>query len=235
MNFSLPLRLPLRRTRTSIGKRYRRIYRFVRQVLEFALCVAFLPVFLIVMAAIAVAIRLESPGPAIFVQTRIGKGGHRFSMFKFRTMRHDYDPGADREFMKAYVAGRPSRNGSNAGEEHLNKPEHKAHITRVGRILRKTSLDELPQIINVLRGEMSLIGPRPNVTYEVEAYQGWHQERLEVLPGITGLAQVRGRSSLAFNSIVRYDIEYVRKQSPKLDLQILWWTVLQVLSRRGAG
>jgi lipopolysaccharide/colanic/teichoic acid biosynthesis glycosyltransferase len=94
--------------------------------------------------------------------------------------------------------------------------------------LRKTSLDELPQILNVLRGEMSMVGPRPNVAWEVEAYRSWHHERLEVLPGITGLAQVRGRSAISFDHIVRNDIEYVEKQSLALDLKILWWTFVTV-------
>jgi lipopolysaccharide/colanic/teichoic acid biosynthesis glycosyltransferase len=104
----------------------------------------------------------------------------------------------------------------------------------VGRILRKTSLDELPQILNVLKGEMSLVGPRPNVAWEVEAYRSWHHERLEVLPGITGLAQVRGRSAISFDHIVRYDVEYVEKQSLALDFKVLCWTLMAVFSRAGA-
>jgi lipopolysaccharide/colanic/teichoic acid biosynthesis glycosyltransferase len=95
-------------------------------------------------------------------------------------------------------------------------------------------LDELPQLINIFRGEMSLVGPRPNVPWEVEEYKGWHQERLEVLPGITGLAQVRGRSGIVFDEIVQYDIEYIEKQSLGLDLKILWWTFASVLMGRGA-
>ena len=100
--------------------------------------------------------------------------------------------------------------------------------------MRKTSLDELPQLINVFKGEMSFVGPRPNVPWEVEEYRGWHKERFEVLPGITGLAQVRGRSGIPFDEIVQYDIEYIRKQSLMLDLQVLWWTVSSVLFGDGA-
>jgi lipopolysaccharide/colanic/teichoic acid biosynthesis glycosyltransferase len=116
------------------------------------------------------------------------------------------------------------------------KPPHTAQITRVGRILRKTSLDEPPQVINVLRGEMSLVGPRPNAAWEVEAYYSlWHHERLEVLPGITGLAQVHGRSGLRFDNIVEYDIEYIRDMSPLLDFKIMVSTLRSVLVGNGAG
>ena len=114
------------------------------------------------------------------------------------------------------------------------KPFDKNHVTPIGRILRKTSLDELPQLINVLKGQMSLVGPRPNVVWEVEEYKGWHKERLEVLPGITGLAQVKGRSGILFDEIVEYDIEYIENQSLMLDLKILWWTFAAVLVGKGA-
>jgi len=193
-----------------------------------------MPMAAAAMAVIAIAILLESPGPVFFLQRRVGRGGGRFRMYKFRTMSQDYDDRLDHAFMKAFVAGQIGREESTHSRP-LYKPHDAAQITRVGRVLRKTSLDELPQIVNVLRGEMSLVGPRPNLPWEVEAYQDWHKERLEVLPGITGLAQVRGRSNLSFDSIVEYDLEYIRKQSLKLDVQILWWTVWWVLSGQGAG
>jgi len=149
-------------------------------------------------------------------------------------MNCDYDDRTAREYMKAFVTGQI--NQDDCGDDRATyKPKHKGHITRVGRILRRISLDELPQIFNVLRGEMSLVGPRPNVPWEVEAYRGWHNERLEVLPGITGLAQIRGRSDIPFDNIVQYDIEYIRKRSLKLDFQILWWTALSVMQGRGAA
>jgi lipopolysaccharide/colanic/teichoic acid biosynthesis glycosyltransferase len=148
-------------------------------------------------------------------------------------MRRDYDNQKDRDFFQAYVGG--NIDGNQVNQDKLFKPVKMEHITRTGRILRKTSLDELPQIINILKGEMSLVGPRPNLPWEVEKYKDWHCERLNALPGITGLAQVRGRSSLPFEQIVQYDIEYIRKQSLKLDLQILWQTVVMVLTSRGAG
>jgi len=210
----------------------RQRYGLAKRVLDIMLCLALMPLALVLMAVMALAIRLDSRGPILFIQERVGQGGRRFQMYKFRTLEHNSDDPASREFMKAFVSGQ-------IGQEEPNpdrlpyKP--KARVTRVGRILRKTSLDELPQIFNVLRGEMSLVGPRPNVPWEVEAYQEWHKERLEVLPGITGLAQVRGRSSIPFDVIVSHDIEYIRQQSLKLDVQILWRTVRCVLSRRGSG
>jgi lipopolysaccharide/colanic/teichoic acid biosynthesis glycosyltransferase len=132
--------------------------------------------------------------------------------------------------MKAFVNGQVQE----AGEHKVFKPFQNNDVTRMGRILRKTSLDELPQLINVFLGDMSFIGPRPNVPWEVAEYRAWHKERLEVLPGITGLAQVRGRSAISFDEIVKYDVEYIKKQSFGLDLKIIWWTFTSVLDGRGA-
>ncbi len=204
-----------------------------KRVLDMALCLALLPLAAVVMAVIALAIVCDTPGPIFFVQQRVGRGGCRFQIYKFRTIKREWDDSASREFMKAFVMGRIGQDGGDGRRSF--KALDKAPVTHVGRVLRRTSLDELPQIWNVLRGEMSLVGPRPNVPWEVDAYQEWHKERLKVLPGMTGLAQVRGRSGLPFDVSVQYDIEYVRKQSLKLDLQILCWTVLTVLSGRGAG
>ena len=119
-------------------------------------------------------------------------------------------------------------------EQAVHKQPDDPRVTRVGKIIRRTSLDEVPQLLNVLKGEMSLVGPRPNVPWEVEEYHGWHKERLEVLPGISGLAQVRGRSGISFDSIVKYDINYIEKQSLLLDLRIMWWTLLSVILADGA-
>jgi lipopolysaccharide/colanic/teichoic acid biosynthesis glycosyltransferase len=183
---------------------------------------------------IALAIRWDSHGSVFFVQERIGKGGRRFRMIKFRTMYPNFDDSPHRQFMKAYINGKIKAGASSAEGDQLFKPFSPAQVTKLGRFLRKTSLDELPQLVNVLKGEMSLVGPRPNVPWEVEAYQDWHLERLEVTPGITGLAQVRGRSSLNFDDIVKADIEYVKNQSLGLDLKILWWTFLIALWGKGA-
>jgi len=226
-----------RASRTRRGSRrmsaYRR-YALAKRLLDLAICLASLPIALLVMLVLATAIRIDSSGPAIFIQSRVGRGGRTFRMYKFRTLRKDYDDRNSRAFMQAFVRGKIGQD-EHTGGLRLHKPTEGAQVTRVGRVLRATSLDELPQLFNVLRGEMSLVGPRPNVPWEAKAYQIWHTERLEVLPGITGLAQVRGRSSIPFQRIARYDIEYVRKRSLQLDLQILWWTVLAVLSGRGAG
>lgn len=213
-------------------KLYKPYYQTVKRSLEIILCLILAPFLVPLLGIIALAIRLDSPGPAFFVQERVGKGGRRFKMIKFRTMYHNLDTSSHQTFMKAFVNGQIS---AEEGENKVFKPFDKNHVTPVGRILRKTSLDELPQLINVFKGEMCLVGPRPNVPWEVEEYRAIHQERLEVLPGITGLAQVRGRSGITFDEIVQYDVEYVEKQSLKLDLQILWWTIASVLFGKGAG
>lgn len=225
---------------------YRRAYQIAKRVMDVVLCLLAMPLLLPLMIICALAIRLDSPGPALFIQERIGKGGHRFRMYKFRTMQHNLDDSYHRAFMRAFVSGQI---GSDEDSRHddfrraftkafvnkqIYKPVQASQVTRVGRILRKTSLDELPQIINVLKGEMSLVGPRPNVPWEVEEYWPWHHERLEVLPGITGLAQVRGRSGISFDRIVEYDIEYVERQSLALDVKILWWTLITVFLGTGA-
>jgi lipopolysaccharide/colanic/teichoic acid biosynthesis glycosyltransferase len=204
-----------------------------KRALDVAICLLILPVILILMAFICLAIILDSPGSPFFIQDRIGKGGARFRIYKFRSMRSDHDSGADQAFMQAYVEGNVNPDEAKP-ERAFFKPPNQDKITRVGKILRKTSLDELPQIINILRGEMSLVGPRPNVPWEVDKYRDWHLERLKVLPGITGLAQVKGRSNILFDEIVQYDLEYVRKLSLGLDLWILWQTFRIVLTGRGA-
>lgn len=208
----------------------------ITYAVDVLVCVLLIPLALILVGVVALVILVDSGRPVFFVQERIGRGGRRFRMWKFRTLRKDYQASGDRTSMKAYIEGNGHRNnGNGAAKQTIHKPFESVQITRIGRILRKTSLDELPQIINVLRGEMSLVGPRPHVPWEVECYRGWHTERLEVLPGITGLAQARGRSGLAFDEMARYDIEYVRHKSLWLDLKILWWTVAAILSARGAG
>lgn len=206
-----------------------RYYLFGKRIFDLVICISSLFILFPFMAMISIVIVLNSPGSPIFIQERVGKNGKRFCMYKFRTMRHDYNSEDDRAFMQAYIAGRMDDIGI---EENLYKPNNKSKITWFGRILRVTSLDELPQVINILKGEMSLIGPRPNIPWEVEEYLDWHHERLRILPGITGLAQVRGRSSLTFDDLVRNDIEYINNMSFKLDLQILWLTVMVL---RGTG
>jgi lipopolysaccharide/colanic/teichoic acid biosynthesis glycosyltransferase len=209
--------------------RDRPVYLRVKRVIDLLIVLAVLPLALPLMAACALAIWLDSGRPIFFVQERIGRGGQRFHMLKFRTMRADVDDREHRQYLRKFVTGElgQSRNG-------VYKPASQAQITRVGHFLRKTSLDELPQIINVMRGEMSVVGPRPNLPWEVEAYQLWHHERLEIPPGITGLAQVNGRSCLSFESIVQYDIEYLENMSVWLDIKILWLTAKVLLKGAGA-
>jgi lipopolysaccharide/colanic/teichoic acid biosynthesis glycosyltransferase len=210
---------------------YRTSYRIAKRIIDLVIVSLTLPVALPLIALCALAIYLDSRGPIFFVQERIGKGGRHFRMYKFRTMHHNLDRSDHQQFMRAFVNGKIGENGTG---KRIYKPFRHSQVTRVGHLLRKTSLDELPQLINVLKGEMSLVGPRPNVPWEVDEYHGWHKERLEVLPGISGLAQVRGRSGISFDSIVKYDIEYIEKQSLLLDLRIMWWTVLSVIFADGA-
>ncbi|MEW5958566.1 MAG: sugar transferase [Chloroflexota bacterium] len=211
-------------------KLYKPHYQNFRRVIDVITSLIFSLLLTPLFFIIALAVKIDSKGPILFVQERVGKGGRRFKMYKFRTMHINIDRHSHQAFMKAFINGKVVTNG----EKTVFKPFESTQVTRMGRLLRKTSLDELPQLINILKGEMSLIGPRPNVPWEVEEYRTIHQERLEVLPGITGLAQVRGRSGITFDEIVRYDIEYVEKQSIALDMKILWWTFISVVYGKGA-
>ena len=197
------------------------------------ICAAVLLVLLSpLMALIALAIQLDSPGSAIFRQKRVGKLGKQFIMFKFRSMHADADEEVHRKFASDYINGnghKKTENSSTGDDEDVYKPNGDKRITRVGKWLRRTSLDELPQLLNVLKGEMSLVGPRPAVPYEVEEYSGWHLRRLAVLPGMTGLAQISGRSGLTFEKIVRLDLVYIRRRSLAMDMLILWKTIPVVL------
>ncbi|MBN1582917.1 MAG: sugar transferase [Anaerolineae bacterium] len=213
--------------------RSKRGYQLLKRLIDLGITIMVLPMILPAMAFIALLIRFDSPGPALFKQKRVGKDGRIFNIYKFRTMTHNLDDSYHQAFMKAFVQGQIGE--AEGDEKTVFKPFTDSQVTRVGRILRKTSLDELPQLINILKGDMSLIGPRPNVLWEVEAYKEWHKERLSVLPGITGLAQVNGRSAISFDKIVQYDVEYARHQSLWLDLQILWKTFTSVVAGEGAA
>ena len=194
-------------------------YTATKRAIDLGICLITLPILLPVGLLCALAIRLESPGSVMFTQQRTGQHGVRFSMFKFRTMVQNA------EELKASL-------------QHLNilpPPDFKIpndpRITRVGTFLRKTSLDELPQVINVLRGEMSIVGPRPT-SFAASTYDLWHSERLEVLPGITGLWQVKGRGSMTFDERLRLDIEYMERRSTLYDLRLMAETALAVSGGR---
>jgi lipopolysaccharide/colanic/teichoic acid biosynthesis glycosyltransferase len=207
------------------------LYQSAKRVLDILLCLLILPLALPIMLICALVIPLDSPGPVLFVQDRIGKGGRKFRIYKFRTLVTRLNDRQSQVYMKAYVRGDVTC--LEEGQE-VFKPIKPAQITRMGRLLRKTSLDELPQLINIFKGEMSIVGPRPNVPCEVEAYRPWHHERLEVLPGVTGLAQVHGRSCIDFNTLVRCDVEYIENRSIGYDLKILWWTSMAIIKAKGA-
>lgn len=186
-------------------------------------------------AAIALAIKLTSNGPIIFEQERLGHLGRRFKCLKFRTMRANNDPKIHREYVQKFIAGKVKALKDGGEEPEVFKIQDDPRVTTVGKFLRKTSLDELPQFWNVLRGDMSLVGPRPPVPYEFEVYDLWHRRRvLEVRPGVTGLWQVSGRSRTCFDDMVRLDLRYSQAWSIWLDLRILMATPRAVLTGDGA-
>ena len=186
------------------------------------------------MLLVAIAVKLDSPGPVLFRQERIGTGGRRFRVWKFRTMRDGVSDAAHRELISRMLNGRESEA---ADRSHGGKPVYKLvndeRVTAFGRFLRRTSLDELPQLFNVLRGEMSLVGPRPPLPYEFQAYDHWQFDRLRVKPGITGLWQVSGRNQLTYRQMCELDVEYVRRWSLWLDFLILLRTIPVVVFNSG--
>ncbi len=184
--------------------------------------------------AISLAIKLNSRGPILFRQTRLGQHGVPFTFLKFRSMETANDPGIHREYVKRFISGElDSRQVQ--GCQTIYKIQEDPRVTRVGRFLRKHSLDELPQFMNVLRGEMSLVGPRPAIPYELENYDLWHRRRLlDVKPGITGLWQVNGRSRVKFDDMVRLDLRYASNWSLWLDIKILLQTPRAVIAGEGA-
>lgn len=199
----------------------RPLYDASKRVLDLTLCLLSLPLVLPVIALCTIAIWIENPGPVFFMQQRTGRFGRRFRMFKLRTMVTNAE-----EIKEQF--------------RHLNEltwPDFKIandpRVLRVGKFLRKTSLDELPQIFNVLRGDMSLVGPRPT-SFAADTYSLWHTERLEVLPGITGLWQLSGRSDVDFDDRLRLDIEYIRRRTLWFDLVLIFRTVQAVIHSKGA-
>jgi lipopolysaccharide/colanic/teichoic acid biosynthesis glycosyltransferase len=195
-------------------------------VVGIALILLLSPLLLIV----SLAIRLDSGGPALFRQRRVGHRKREFTLFKFRSMRLDADPGGHREYVTALIQGETP----DGGRENLYKLAVDDRITPVGRWIRRWSLDELPQLFNVVSGDMTLVGPRPAIPYEVAEYPSWYMERFAVKPGLTGLWQVSGRSERTYEEMVRLDIEYAQSRSLLLDLSILARTPWVVVGRKGA-
>jgi lipopolysaccharide/colanic/teichoic acid biosynthesis glycosyltransferase len=221
----------------------RELYFLCKRLIDLVLTVMLLVFLLPLMLLIAVAIAVETPGPVLFVQERVGvrrrsAGGRTywvtrtFPFYKFRSMVAGADQSVHAEHIRAFVEGRVNA-GDGAGAKF--KLAHDPRVTRVGRILRRTSLDELPQLFNVLKGDMSLVGPRPVPAYEVAQYGESDAERLAAIPGITGLWQVMGRGEVPFAEMIRMDREYVRNHTIWLDLKILIATIPAILSGRGAG
>jgi len=189
------------------------------------------PAFLI----IALAIKVSSKGPVFFRQQRVGQYGQHFTFLKFRSMQVNNDHSVHKEFVTKFIASQADKQPSNGSGEGVFKLTNDKRVTRIGKLLRRTSLDELPQFLNVLKGEMSLVGPRPPIPYELAAYQTWHRRRvLEVKPGITGLWQVMGRSRVNFDEMVRLDLRYATTWSPSLDFTILIRTPMAVIKGAGA-
>ena len=190
-----------------------------RRAMDVTIALTALVVFAPVMLVAALAIKLTSPGPVIFRQERVGLGGRIFTFFKFRSMYVNNDDTVHKEFMANFIK---SNHQEGKPETGVFKIVNDCRITPVGRLLRKTSIDELPQLLNVLLGDMSLVGPRPPVPYEVNAYDIWHRRRvMEIKPGITGFWQVYGRSSTSFENMVRMDINYIKSRTLLFDLTLL--------------
>jgi lipopolysaccharide/colanic/teichoic acid biosynthesis glycosyltransferase len=220
---------PLTRDSISLNLGYVRS----KRILDILFTLVILLPCCLVMLIVAVMIRIDSRGPIFFRQRRVGQDGKEFDMFKFRSMYVDCDDSAHREAMKQYMNG-VTINGD-IKTNNVYKLVNDPRVTRVGRFIRKTSIDELPQFINVLRGEMALVGPRPPIPYEVENYSLRDQLRLYGKPGLTGTWQVYGRSRVTFHEMVEMDISYLRQQSIWLDLKLIALTVPVMFKGRGGG
>lgn len=204
------------------ANRESRAYRFLKRSTDLAVSISLLTLFLPIIPVVALLIRLDSPGPIFFRQKRVGKNGKTFNFYKFRSMVSGAEGVID--------TLRPL----SSADGPVFKIKDDPRITRVGRFLRRSSLDELPQLINVLRGEMSVVGPRPNLPSEVSQYLPWQRRRLDVTPGITCFWQIAGRSHIGFQEWMRLDLEYVRARNYVTDLKIMFKTIPAVIARKGA-
>jgi lipopolysaccharide/colanic/teichoic acid biosynthesis glycosyltransferase len=208
----------------------------LRRLFDIAFAAALILLFSPILIGVALAVRLDSHGPAFFRQRRVGFNQREFTLFKFRSMRLDADPRGHQEYVTALINGNDEDADSlpDGGRKDLYKLAVDNRITPVGRWIRKWSIDELPQLFNVVLGDMTLVGPRPAIPYEVAEYPSWYLQRFSVKPGLTGYWQVSGRSERTYEEMVRLDIEYAERRSLALDLSILIKTPWIVLSRKGA-
>jgi lipopolysaccharide/colanic/teichoic acid biosynthesis glycosyltransferase len=225
----------------------RQLYLACKRLLDILIAGSILIALSPLMLVIAVLVVLDSPGSAIFKQERVGSKRRvtgrletwevtTFTFYKFRTMHNHADSGIHRAYVQAFIHNDHKGMAALQGQEaQINKLANDPRVTRLGRILRRSSLDELPQLWNVLKGDMSLVGPRPPIPYEVDMYKPWHRRRLQAKPGLTGLWQVTARSSADFDEMVNLDIWYIERQSLWLDLKILLKTPLVVLAGKGAA
>jgi len=200
----------------------------LKRLLDLVCAVALLLITWPVLLIAAIAIRLTSRGPVVFRQERVGLNGRVFECYKFRSMYMENDPKYHKQFAREWIYD-TERSKQQDGETIVRKLTRDPRITTVGRILRAFSIDELPQVFNVLRGDMSMVGPRPPLPYEVSLYRNWHLRRLDVMPGVTGLWQVSGRNLLSFEEMVRLDLQYIENWSVWMELKILVKTIWVVL------
>jgi len=219
-------------TTAQVGEQPRAI-NVLRRCFDLTFSLALIVLLSPILLAVTLAVRLDSRGPALFHQRRVGYREAEFTLYKFRSMRVDADPRGHQEYVTALIKGE----GESREEEgeSLYKLAVDNRITPVGRWIRRWSLDELPQLFNVVKGDMTLVGPRPAIPYEVSEYPSWYRERFSVKPGLTGYWQVSGRNERTYEEMVRLDIEYAERRSLGLDLLILLKTPWVVLSRKGAA
>ena len=215
--------------------RSRKILLFFKRATDITGSLAALIFFFPLILLISLGVKISSQGPVLFKQERVGLFGKKFMFMKFRSMYVNTDPRIHREYIKLFISGRLHEREDSSRSGSAYKLRGDPRITPLGRLLRKTSLDELPQFVNVLKGDMSLVGPRPPIPYECKDYDVWHRSRiLNMKPGITGLWQIKGRSATSFDDMVRLDLKYIKTWSLWLDLVILLKTPWAVLSCRGA-
>ena len=225
-----PVAVELSIPRAQAGERSDFYTRYGKRILDFTVAWGVLLLTAPLLALIALAVKLDSPGPVFFVQERVGKDGRLFKMVKFRTMRVNTDSTIHEVHVRRLIA----ENVAPQAGESL-KLHDDPRITRLGRTLRRLSLDELPQFVNVLRGEMSVVGPRPELPYAVAAYPAWYHDRFRAMPGITGYWQVAARNRVSYEEMIILDIEYYERQSLWFDLALIGRTPFSMLSGAGAG